>query len=185
MDLNPDAKNWSFLGTATGATVIVGPVIWTGEYRQLQIYYKIAGYNGGTPIGRILLGTASISTTALTNSFSLSEGVGVPSTGAGVTAIPGCPLAITTTNVGRQGVIWVDGALGAVKVLHIVGSNQTLAVATAPTLFRGESFFSDLGTNLLLLRAQLSVYDTLVATALSSQTFTAGTYLSVWGRNND
>jgi len=180
-----DSVGWSFLGTATGATVTVGPVIWTGSWRQLMIKYWIQGYNGGTPVGRILLGTASISTTALTNSFSISEGVTAPSTGLGATAIPGCPLAVTLSNIGRGGTIMVDGISGGVKSLEIVGRNVTPAVASAPTLFRGASFFSDLGTNLLLLRAQLTVYDTLTATAASAQTFTAGTYLTVWGRNND
>jgi hypothetical protein len=183
--LNTDAKNWTFLGTATGATVTVGPVTWTGQYRQFLIQYLIAGYSGGTPIGRLLLGSASISTTALTNSFSLSEGVTAPSTGSGATAIPGLPLAVTTSAIGRMGFVFIDGASGSIKTLIANGVEGTPSVATAPVLFRGASFFSDLGTNLLLQRAQLSVYDTLTSVAVSANTFTAGTQLVVWGRNND
>lgn len=178
-------SGWRFLGTATGATTTVGPVTWAGTFLQFMIKYWIQGYNGGTPVGRILLGAASISTTALNNSFSISEGVTAPSTGLGATAIPGCPLAVTLSNIGRGGEIFIDGVSGGVKSLEIVGRNVTPAVASAPTLFRGASFFSDLGTNLVLLRAQLTVYDTLTATAASAQTFTSGTYLTVWGRNND
>lgn len=183
--LEATGKNWQFLGTATGATVTVGPVIWTATVRQLMIKYWIQGYNGGTPVGRVLLGSASISTTALNNSFSCSEGVTAPSTGLGATAIPGCPTAVTLSNIGRGGTVFVDGISGGVKSLEIIGRNVTPAVASAPTLFRAASFFSDLGTNLALLRAQLTVYDTLTATAASAQTFTSGTYISVWGRNND
>jgi hypothetical protein len=178
-------KGWQFLGTATGNTTTIGPVVWSGTFQQLMIKYWIAGYNGGTPVGRILLGGASISTTGLTNSFSVSEGVTAPTTGAGATAIPGCPLAVTLSAIGRGGTIFVDGVSGGVKTLEISGRNVTPAVASIPTLFRGVSFFSDLGTNLPLQRAQLSVYDTLTAVALSAQTFTSGTYLTVWGRNND
>jgi len=183
--LSADARGWSFLGTATGATTTVGPVVWLGTFRQLMIKYQIAGYNGGTPVGRLQLGAASISQTALNNSFSISEGVAAPTTGLGATAIPGLPLAVTLSAIGRSGTAMVDGASGAVKVIDVVGNNVTPAVASAPTLFRGASFFSDLGTNLPIQRAQLTVYDTLTAVAASAQTFTAGTYLSVWGRNTD
>jgi len=183
--LAPEGKNWQFLGSATGATVTVGPIIWTGQYRQLMMQYVIAGYNGGTPVGRLLLGAASISTTALTNSWAGSEGVTAPTTGAGAGAIPGVPLATTLSAIGRAGHALIDGASGSVKTVDIVGNEGTPAVATVPVLYRATSFFSDLGTNLLLLRAQLTVYDTLVAAAASAQTFTAGTQLVVWGRNND
>lgn len=184
-NLSADARGWSFLGSATGATTTVGPVIWTGTFSELEIKYWIAGYNGGTPVGRCLLGSAAISVTALTNSFSLSEGVTAPTTGLGATAVPGCPLAVTLSSIGRGGIIRIDGASGAVKEMLIEGRNVTPAVASAPTLFRGASFFSDLGTNLPIQRAQLSVYDTLTAVAVSAQTFTAGTYLIVRGRNQD
>ena len=183
--LTPDARNWVFLGTATAAAVTVGPVVWLGTYKQLMIRYWIAGYSGGTPVGRLLLGAASISTTALTNSWSLSEGVTAPTTAAGVTAVPGVPMAVTLSNVGRGGIAYVDGASGSIKSIEVIGRNQTPSVATAPTLFRAASFFSDLGTNLPIQRAQLTSYDTLTAVAVSANTFTAGTYLTVWGRNND
>jgi hypothetical protein len=79
----------------------------------------------------------------------------------------------------------VEGASGAVKVINVLGNNQTPAVATVPTIFQGSSFFSDLGTNLAITRAQLTVYDSLTATAASAQTFLTGTYLACWGRNTN
>ena len=183
--LSVDAKNWSFLGTASAAATTVGPVVWFGIYRQIMIKYFIAGYNGGTPVGRILLGSASISTTALTNSWKISEDFAAATVGQGVTAVPGVPLAVTLSAVERGGWISVDGASGSLKEILIQGRNQNLAVATAPTMFFAVSAFSDLGTNLPIQRAQLTVYDTLAAVAASVQTFTAGTYLAVWGRNTD
>lgn len=179
------AKGWQFIGTATGATTTVGPVTTASTFKQFMVKYQITGYNGGTPVGRFLCGTASISTTALTNSFTIEENIAAVTTGAGVTAIPGLPLAQTLSNTQRSGTILIDGASGAVKVIDVIGNEQTPAVATAPTLFRGASFFSDLGTNLPLQRFQLTVYDTLTAVAASAQTFNSGTYLTVWGRNND
>jgi hypothetical protein len=41
------SDNWHFLGTATGATTTVGPIVWTAVVRQIQCWYQIAGYNGG------------------------------------------------------------------------------------------------------------------------------------------
>lgn len=179
-----DAKNWTFLGTATGATVTVGPVIWTGQYRQFMIKYLITGYGGGTPVGRLLIGAATISTTALTNGSRLLDTAAVQ-TNIAAPSIPGIPLAALLTSVARSGWIFIDGASGAFKTLNVIGQNGDPAVAAPPSIFEAAGVFSDLGTNLLLQRAQLTVYDTLIAVAASINTFTAGTYFSVWGRNND
>jgi hypothetical protein len=175
-------KGWQFLGTATGNGVTVGPVIWTGTFQQFMVDYHIAGYNGGTPVGRLLFGAASISTTALTNGTGIRESVAAATAAI---SIPGIPLAVTLSNIARSGTVFVRGASGALKTYEVTGSNGNPSVSVARTTFEGSGSFSDLGTNLPLQRMQLSVYDTLVATALSAQTFTAGTYLTVWGRNND
>ena len=181
--LPADARGWAFLGTATGATTTVGPVIWTGTYQQIMVKYLIRGYNVGTPVGRLLTGAASISTTAATNGSRLREGVGTEN----VTSVskPGIPLAITLTAIQRGGYAIIDGSSGQLKEIDIQGHNGNPSVATPPTLFVAAGFFSDLGTNLPLQRAQLTVYDTLIATTVSSQTFTSGTYLACWGRNLD
>lgn len=167
------------LGTATGATTTVGPVTWTGTYGTLIIEYIVAGYNGGTPVGRILMGSAAISTTALTNGNSMSEGIAGTLTNA--LSIPGAPLAVTLSAIGRCGTMTVRGASGALKSYEIIGGNGNLSVSAARTLFRSAGSFSDLGTNLPIQRAQLTVYDTLVATAASAQTFTTGTRITVIG----
>lgn len=180
--LGVDAKNWQFLGSATGATTTVGPVVWTGQFQQYLFEYLITGYNGATPVGRVLCGASSISTTAATNGNGLMEG-GTPN--ATSVSVPGCPLAVTLSAIARQGWGFISGASGSLKQITIVGMNGNPAAATSPVIFNGRSFFTDLGTNPLLQRLQLTVYDTLTATSVSAQTFTSGTFIKVWGRNND
>jgi len=176
---------WTLLGTATGATVTVGPVIWTGTYSRLMIMYNITGYGGGTPVGRLLIGAASISTTALTNGSTLQDqpsGVFVSAVSA--PSIPGFPLAAVTGATGdlRSGVIYIEGASGSFKRIRANGSNLG-TIAAPPKIFNGAGVFSDLSTNLPIQRAQLTVYDTLIATAASTNTFLTGTTITVWGSN--
>lgn len=178
----PDGKNWAFLGTATGATTTVGPIIWPGQYQQFMFAYVIAGYNGGTPVGRILCGAASISTVGATNGSVLNSNGTIDNTSV---SVPGCPLAVTLSAIARSGWGFIHGASGSLKQITIIGHNGNPAVATPPTLFSAGSFFSDLSTNALLQRMQLTVYDTLTTTSASAQTFNSGTQLWVWGRFND
>lgn len=178
-------KGWQLIGSSVSAGGSNPSVTTTGTFRQFMIFYQIVGYSGGTPVGRFLCGNTTPSISARTNSFSLSEGVSAPSTASGLTAIPGVPLAVTLSNIGRSGTISVDGPSGSPKTINIIGNEGIPSVSTAPTLFRGSSFFSDLSTDLPLKQFQLIVYDTLTATAVSSNTFTAGTYIIVWGRNTD
>lgn len=180
--LGPDAKNWTFLGTISGTGVTVGPLIWTGQFQQIYFEYIIGGYNGGTPVGRILCGSAAITTTGLTNGNGLQEGATANATSV---SVPGCPLAVTLSSVPRHGRGWISGASGVLKQIDIKGKSGTVAVATSPTVFSASSYFSDLGTNLLIQRLQLTVYDTLIAAAVSAQTFVATTAIWAWGRNND
>src|SRR6185503_19426980 len=105
---------WTFLGTATGSTVTVGPVIWTGTYSQYMINYCIAGYGGGSAIGRLVFGAGSISTTAVTNGNTLMEGVTLTTNAS----VPGCPTAVTSSNIRRDGWVMVDGPSGQLKRFH-------------------------------------------------------------------
>jgi hypothetical protein len=174
----PDTKNWVYLGQITGTGVTVGPLIWTQDFLKIYFEYQIGGYNGGTPIGRLMCGSAAITTTGLTNGNGLRSGVTLNATSV---SKPGVPLAITASNIARHGYGIIQGLSGAIKKIKIHGANGNPAVATSPTQFEADSFFSDLGTNLLIKRLQLTVYDTLIATAVSAQTFTATTYIKAWG----
>jgi hypothetical protein len=180
----PSLKNWQFLGGAIlGANAVtVGPIIWTGTYLQLMFEYFIAGYSAGTPVGRILMGAASINTTGLTNGNKLLSDATANATAIN---IPGCPLAVTLSSIARAGYGFIRGRSGALKSLHIQGVNGNPAVNASPALFLATGYFSDLGTNLPIQRLQMTVYDTLIATAVSANLFTTGSYLRVWGRNDD
>lgn len=184
---NADEKAWSFIGTATGSTVTIGPVTTAGTFRQFMVYYFISGYAGGTPIGRLLMGPSTPSTTALTNGNNLREAATATAAFTATTAasIPGIPFSVTATAISRAGVVYIDGASGSLKSYQVTGQNGNASVSAPPTQFLATGWFSDLSTNLPLKQFQLTVYDTLVAVAASTNAFTAGTYLSVWGRNTD
>lgn len=175
---------WTFLGRITlgSAAITCGPVIWTGAYKQLMIKYRISGYNGGA-VGRLLMGPGTPNNSGATNGTSFGEGSTTPST---LISAAGIPLAVTVSAIGRSGTIWVDGESGSLKEVDVVGHNGTPAAATAATLFRASSFFTDLGTNLFIQQAQLSVYLAITGSTISaSTTFNSGTSIAVWGKNDN
>ncbi|MSU74672.1 hypothetical protein EXS57_02745 [Candidatus Kaiserbacteria bacterium] len=175
-------SGWVFLGKATGSGVVtIGPVIWTGTFKNFYFEYVITGYSN-TTVGRILVGAASISTAAATNGNNLMSGVTLNATSVGV---PGVPLAVTLSNIARSGYGFILGDSGSFKQITISGQNGNPAVATSPTQFHASSFFSDLGTNLPLQRIQMTTYDAINNAIVSSRTFTAGSYIAIWGRNDD
>lgn len=171
-------KNMVYLGRKTGTGVTVGPLIWLENFEFILWKYQIGGYNGGTPVGRFLCAAGVPSTTALTNGNTLVENAV-----ANLTSVskPGCPLAVTLSAVGRSGWGTIRGESGALKQIDIRGMSGNPAVGTNPLLLEARSFFSDLTTNLPIKQIQLSVYDTLITTALSAQTFIATTYIEAWG----
>lgn len=197
---SPDAKNWAFLGRAklAATATTVGPVIWTGTYLNLYFEYVITGY-AGTAIGRVLCGPGTPSTTALTNTVRVIEVTGT-STAAGTAVLgsvfgsaatnqPGVPLSalLIAANVARSGVGWLWGDSGSLKTIKIEGTNATtgtIALGATPSTTLGSSYFSDLGTNLPIQQMQLTSY-TLRDGAVIGSAFAVGTYLTVWGRNND
>ena len=201
--LAPSAKNWTFLGrsqlAATATTV--GPVIWTGTYANLYFEYVITGYLGAA-IGRVLCGAGTPSTTALTNNCRVIEFTGATTgpavaivgsvyTSTAVAAQPGLPLSAlaTAVSVARSGVGWLWGDSGSIKTIKSEGSSATTAAfavttTAGPSTNVGTSYFSDLGTNLPIQQMQLTSY-TVPSGAVIGAAFTVGTYIAVWGRNND
>lgn len=178
----PPGGNWFFLGIQKiGANAVtVGPVTWNGTFKQLWGRYLIKGYSGGTPVGRLLTGAATISTTAANNGNGLVEGGTATATSV---SVPGCPLASTLSAIARSGYFFIDGASGDLKEIRIDGKEGNPAAASSPVVFQGASSFTDLSTNLPLQRAQLTVYDTLTTTTVSTNLFLTGSYLALWGRN--
>lgn len=184
---NGNILTWTYLGGATSTATSVGPVQWSDPYQFLMVRYFSAGANGGTTIPRILFGIASgPSTTALNNGstvheLSSSDSATVPVVSSSCPSIPGIPVAVTQANIERAGVVYVDGASGALKNISLLGQSGTAAVATPPKLIRAEGVFSDLSSNLFIQRVQFTLYDSLAATAASSQTFNTGSRIDVWG----
>lgn len=172
---------WKFLGTASGSGVTVGPVVWFENYSFFFFSYVITGYAGGSPIGRFLIGPGAPSTTGLTNGNKIIEDVTVNATSV---SVPGMPLAATSSNIARSGWGHILGNSGALKQIASCGMNGNPSAATSPISLIGRSFFSDLSTNLPIKQAQLTVYDTLIATAASATAFTANTQLWIWGLAN-
>lgn len=196
--LAPSAKNWTFLGrsqlAATATTV--GPVIWTGTYANLYFEYIIVGYVGNG-IGRILCGAGTPSVTAATNSVRVQDQNGP--TGATISGStfasaavpqPGIPLTALAASVnGRSGVGWIWGNSGSIKAIKIEGNNMTsgtagLGITTSPNIFIGTSYFSDLSTNLPIQQVQMTSFSATNGTVIGAA-FSIGTYIAVWGRNND
>lgn len=175
---NPYDKNVAYLGKVTGTGVTVGPLIWKEDFDRIYWEYQIGGYNGGTPVGRFLCGNGAPSTTALTNGNGLLENATANATSV---SKPGIPLAVTLSSVARSGWGIIRGASGAFKQIDVTGQSGAVAVATSPTVFSARSYFSDLSTNLLIKQIQLSVYDTLITTAVSTNQFIATTYIRAWG----
>jgi hypothetical protein len=63
-------------------------------------------------------------------------------------------------------------------------NTATITGAQAPTTFIGSSYFTDGGTNLPIQQMQLTSYTAVNGITIGSA-FNTGTYLTVWGRNND
>lgn len=179
-------KNWQFLGQATAsAAVRTGTITWSGGFQQLWFEYFISGYSGSA-IGRLIVGpTAGLSETGTTFSGNYVA-MTPPTTIAGSTtvSIPGWPTAVgAAANVARWGAYYVLNIAGTVKYMRGDGCYGGTAATTAPTYIMHGGLFND--TTNLINKAELAVYDDLLAVAVSTKTFNAGTYLNVWGRNND
>lgn len=178
MSLN---SGWRFLGQATASTAVrTGDVTWTGTFKQLMIEYFISGYSN-TAIGRVLVGpTAGISETGTTFCTALLEGTTLNTTSV---SAAGWPTAVTVNNVQRHGWMFVKNVAGEVKRMTGHGNHAGTAPTTVPTMMRMDGLFND--TTNLINKARLTVYDVLTGATVSSRTFNAGTYINVWGRNDD
>lgn len=174
----PSDKNVVYLGRVTGTGVTVGPLIWFDVFEWIKFKYQIGGYSGGTPVGRVLMGSAAIAPTGLTTGNVLVEGATVNNTSVNV---PGTPLAVTLSSIARSGWGTIRGESGAQKQIDIHGMSGNPNSGTAPLSLEARAFFNDLGTNLPIKRLQLTVYDTLITAAVSANQFTATTYIEAWG----
>lgn len=180
--LAADGKNWTDLG----GTVLASPAVrtatitWLGSWAQLWFEFFIAAYSN-TAIGRVIVGTsAGPSETATLMCTTLIEGVTLNTTAV---SVPGWPTAVTVNNVERHGQMWITNQTAKVKRMNGVGQHAGTAPTVAPLTMQWAGMWNN--TSALINSASLVVYDTLTATTVSARTFNAGTFLNVWGRNND
>jgi hypothetical protein len=179
--LEATAKNWQFLGQATASTAVrTGTITWSGTFKQLLFEYFISGYSGSA-IGRLIVGpTAGLSETGTTFCTSLIEGVTITATSV---SVPGWPTAVTAGAVARCGWMYVDNQAAVVKRMSGHGQHSGTAPTVVPTQMRMEGMFND--TTNLINKAELASYAAITGSAISAITFNAGTFLNVWGRNDD
>ena len=170
-------SNEVFLGRRTlisnAATI---PAITFGVYRELRVVVFIVGYSGAG-IARIRVGGAAIDT-GNNYASSLLEGATLNATAV---SIPGWPLGVATTTGPRWATATIYNELGRVK--RVVGESNSISVAanTAPTMTQRAGIW--VNTTAAIQTIDVANYDTLIATAVSTNTLTSGSSFSVWGRN--
>lgn len=180
MIINPTMA-WTFLGQATANTAVrTGTISWTGQYTQLMFEYFIAGYSGGA-IGRLIVGPASgLSETAGNFCTQLIENTSQNNSSV---SVPGWPLATTVAAVPRHGWVFVNNQASFVKRMEYHGASGGTAPTVAPNNNMATGLFND--TTNSVQKAELAVYNSITGATISTTTFNAGTYLNVWGRNNN
>ena len=180
--ITPSGGYWTFLGTGTASNAVrTSTVTWQGTYQQLMIEYFIKGHSNSS-VGRLIVGpTAGPSETATDHACQLIE----TTTATNTVSIPGWPLTGSIANRSRHGFFFINNQLSFSKRCTGIGQHDavTPVASTAPT---GMSFSGSwINTTSLIQSAKLANYDTLIATTVSTRTFDPGTYISVWGKNND
>lgn len=180
-DVSISAMSWYFLGQGVAnGTVRSNVVSWVGTYKQLWIEYYISGYSN-ISIGRVICGTtAGISETAGTHCSSLIEGVTLNSTSV---SVPGWPTGVTLSNVARYGHMYIMNVANQVKRMTGHGQHSGTAPTTVPIQMRMAGMYNN--TTSLINSIGFVNYDNITATVVSPRTFNAGTYINVWGRNDD
>jgi hypothetical protein len=172
-------KNWVFLGqgTASGATA-TGTITWAGTFKQLMVEYFIAGY-ASNGIGRICVansGTPSATATTCCTAM-------VQTVTSNVTSVScaGWPTAVTLNAVPRYGWMFITNQNGVVKYMTGHGLWGGTAPTTAPTAMTMNGLSSQ---TTLIQTLNLVSYNAITVNTLGGA-FSAGTYVNVWGRNDD
>ena len=173
-------KNWVFLGQGTAsAATSTGTITWAGTFKQLMVEYFIAGY-AGNGIGRILVANSGTpSPTATTCCTSII--VGVTAAPATPVSNSGWPTAIAAGLVPRYGWLHVSNISGVVKRATGHGQYGGTAPTTVPTQVRIEGMSSQT----TLIQTLVMTSYTLATGNVIGGTMNAGTFVNVWGRNDD
>jgi hypothetical protein len=172
-------KNWVFLGQGTAsAATSTGTITWTGTFKQLLVEYFISGY-AANGIGRILVANSGTpSATATTCCTSLIEGVTLNTTSV---SCSGWPTAVTLNANARYGYMYIDNQNGVLKRMTGHGQHSGTAPTVVPTQMRMAGMSSQ---TTLIQTLVMTSYNAITGNVLGG-TFNAGTFVNVWGRNDD
>jgi hypothetical protein len=173
-------KNWVFLGQGTAsAATSTGTITWAGTFKQLMVEYFISGY-AGNGIGRILVANSGTpSPTATTCCTSII--VGVTAAPATPVSNSGWPTAIAAGLVPRYGWLFVENTSGVVK--RATGHGQY--GGTAPTVVPTQVRIEGMSSQTTLIQTLVMTSYTLATGNVIGGTMNAGTFVNVWGRNDD
>lgn len=182
-------KNWVFLGTSTPLTataIRTSTVSWTDPFLQLRVEYYIAGY-AGAAIARVLVGTTTPSETATLMTAKLISTPLLVNVIANTPSIPGWPTAGgTPTNVARWGTMYINNPPLALK--RMTGQGQYAGgptAATPPAMFQTAGMWINNTTGINAISLVSYATNVTVIPALIGLGLLAGSYITVWGRNND
>ena len=172
-------KNWVFLGQATASgTTATGNITWAGEFAQLMLEYYISGY-AANGIGRICIANSGTPVVAATTACTaLIQGATVTTTSV---SCAGWPTAVTVNALPRYGWMFIDNLNGGIKRMRGHGITGGTAPTAVPTIMQMGGMSSQ--TTLIQVINMVS-YSAITGNTLGGA-FTAGTNITLWGRNND
>lgn len=158
------------LGSAAART---GDVIWTGDYKVIVFQYLIPGYAGGA-IGRVIVGSGSLSETATDCSCELTE-AGTRNTSS--VSVCGWPTAVTANTNRRWGEFRMNNVTGSsVRDAYGRGGHGGSAT-TVPSGMTMVGFKAAVGQ---IDRARLTSFTGPTGNTVGSN-LNAGTFLRVMG----
>lgn len=164
-----------FLGSASlgGAAARTGDVIWTGDYGCLIIKYWISGY-AGNAIGRVIVGSGSLSETGTDCSCELIAGVTRTTTAV---SICGWPTAVTLDTNPRYGWFVVFNETGSQARRSFGTGMWGGAAGTVATGMQMSGFKNAVAQ---LDRCRMTSFNAITGNTVGSN-LNAGSNLKVWG----
>lgn len=172
-------KNWVFLGQATASgTTATGTISWAGQFSQLMLEYYISGY-AANGIGRICIANSGTPVVAATTACTaLMQGATVTTTSV---SCAGWPTAVTVNALPRYGWMFIDNQNGGIKRMTGNGITGGTAPTVVPTLMQMGGMSSQ---TTLIQSINMVSYNAITGNVLGGA-FTAGTNITLWGRNDD
>lgn len=166
---------WRLLGDTTlgAGAARTSDVIWTGDYRIIRVQYFIAGY-AGNAIGRIIIGSGSLSEAATDCSCDLVEGATRNTTAVNLC---GWPTAVSSNTAARWGEFVFRNDTGS-NTRHGYGRGMWGGSNTAVgSLMQMGGFKTAIAQ---IDRVRLTSFTGITGNTVGSN-LNAGSYLRVWG----